>query len=32
MARADKIASTKQLDCVCDATALVTGKNKRLVK
>lgn len=32
MARADKIASVKQLDCVCDATALVTGKNKKLVQ
>ena len=32
MARADKIASAKQLDCINDATALVTGKNKRLVK
>lgn len=32
MSRADKIASTKQLDCVHDLTALVTGKNKRLAK
>ena len=30
MARADKIASTKQLDCLSDCTALVTGKNKKL--
>ena len=32
MARADKIASTKQLECMQDATALITGKNKRLIK
>lgn len=32
MARADKIASTKQIGCLNDATALVTGKNKKLVK
>ena len=30
MARADKIASTKQFDCATDVTALVTGKNKKL--
>lgn len=32
MARADKIATTKQLDCISDITALVTGKNKKLIK
>lgn len=32
LARADKIATTKQLDCFADAKALVTGKNKKLVK
>ncbi len=31
MARADKIATTKQLDCFADAKALVTGKNKKII-
>jgi len=31
LARADKIATTKQLDCFADAKALVTGKNKKII-
>ena len=31
MSRADKISTIKQLDGICDAKALVTGKNKKLI-
>ena len=32
MSKADKISTIKQLDCIGDCIALVTGKNKRLIK